>query len=467
MISVSIKDILNVTDGVLTGTVKNDVLPFPCTDTRNISAGDLFVAIEGDNFNGHDFVEKAFSSGADGALVRETRDEWKSKWPEKWTIQVRDTGKAFLKIAGLVRRSVKANTVAITGSNGKTSTKDICAAILSKKGKVLKTEGNLNNLIGLPITLVRLSTEDDFAVLELGMNKPGEIATLTKTCKPDIGLITNVNSSHMEFFSSLSGIALAKAELIDNMREGAELILNKDDPYFGMMSQKARGKITSFAINKEADVMAKNIVWNTGDGLRFDLCIDGNSRECFSPIHGRHNVYNILGAAAAAFLVGVDFDDILCGIAKTSLSAMRSKLIEHNGYRIYLDTYNANPSSTTAAVEYIQEMGKRGRSVIVLGDMLELGKIDTKAHRKITEKVLYANTNIFLTYGPSYKRIYDDTKACYAGRTLYLHCQTHEEIATILKNNLRSGDWLLIKGSRGMKMEKVALELGVGASHLV
>jgi len=459
MIQVSVKDVINAVDGVLFGCPSTDTLPFPCTDSRSIAQGEFFIPIRGEKFDGHNFIKAAFERGASGAMVDTLCQDTENKYPGMWFIRVEDTTEAFLKLANLLRRSANVKTVGITGSNGKTTTKDMCAAILARRGRVLKTKGNFNNLIGLPITLSALEEQDEFAVVELGMNKPGEIARLAKASDPDIGVITNVNSSHIEFFESLDGIAEAKAELIDNVRCDVPLVLNRDDPYFSFMLGKARGRVISFGCSKDANIRAENIVWDSPEGLRFKLLIDGSSVDCFVPVQGRHNVYNALAAACAASIMGASLDDIAKGLQDVSLSPMRSQLLRREGYTIYLDAYNANPASTEAAVSYIQGMGKRGRSIVVLGDMLELGKAALKEHKKIADMVLHGTSSVFITYGSIYEKIYSQTKCCYAGRALYLHCETHEEIQGVLNENIREGDWVLIKGSRGMKMERVAESL--------
>jgi len=456
MITVSVKDAVNAVDGVLFGCTYTHILPCPCTDSRSIAKGELFVPIKGEKFDGHNFIEAAFERGACGAMVEKLPPNFKNKCAGMWFIQVKDTTEAFLKLANLLRRSAHVKTVGITGSNGKTTTKDMCAAILAKRGHVLKTQGNLNNLIGLPITLSALDEKDEFAVLELGMSKPGEIAKLAKTADPDVGVITNVNSSHIEFFDSLEGIAEAKAELIDNVRSDVPLVLNRDDKYFSFMQDKARGRVISFGCSKEADIRAENIVWESPDGLRFTMFADGSSVECFVPVQGRHNVYNALAAACAARVLGMSLEDIAEGLRDVSLSPMRSQLLRCEGYTVYLDAYNANPASTKAAISYVQGMGKNSRSIVVLGDMLELGRAAFKEHKKIADMVLHGTSSILIIYGPIYEQVYAHTKCCYAGRALYLHCKTHEEIQNILNEHIREGDWILIKGSRGMKMETVA-----------
>jgi len=466
MISVLIKDVVNAVDGVLFGCTYTQTLPRPCTDSRNIAKGEFFVPIKGDKFDGHNFIEAAFERGACGAMLEKLPPDLRNRCAGMWFIQVKDTTEAFLKLANLLRRSAHVKTIGITGSNGKTTTKDMCAAILAKQGHVLKTKGNLNNLIGLPITLSALEEEDEFAVVELGMNKPGEIAKLAKASDPDVGVITNVNSSHIEFFDSVDGIAEAKAELIDNVRDEVPLVLNRDDPYFSFMQDKARGRVISFGCSKEADVRAENVVWDSPDGLRFELFADGKSVECFVPVPGRHNVYNALAAACAARIMGSSLENIAEGLRDVSLSPMRSQLVQCEGYTIYLDAYNANPASTKAAISYIQGMGKNGRSIVVLGDMLELGNVALREHKKIADMVLHGTSSIFITYGPIYEKVYSQTKCCYAGRALYLHCKTHEEIKNVLNENIREGDWVLIKGSRGMKMETVADAIKPGSQVL-
>ncbi len=461
MLSLAIKDILDATGGQCVGDIDvSAALPRLSTDSRTSLPGDCFVAISGDNFDGHAFVGPVLAAGAAGALVSKNFDldlELKGKW----LIKVDDVLDAFRKIATLLRLASSAKTVAITGSNGKTTTKDICASIFQQVGRTMKTQGNLNNTIGVPITMTQIEKEDKYAVIEMGMSSPGEIEVLTKICQPHIGVITNISSAHMEFFTSLEGIAAAKSELLEAAPTGSIAVLNRDDPFFDFFKAKAKGRVISFGTCDGCDIRGKNIVWNRDDGISFELVISEERRQCFLPIPGFHNLCNALAAAGAAHAAGVSIDSIASGFKSVVTSPMRSRVIDCSGYKIYLDAYNANPSSTSAAIDYIAGIGSAGRCVYVLGDMLELGEAALKEHRKIVEKILHSSSGVLITYGPIYKKIYKSLKCCYSGHVHYVHYDSHEEIVSFLKKSLRDGDWVLLKGSRGLKMEDLAVWLGV------
>jgi len=421
----SISDILAATQGELLRGNSAAVFSGVCINSRSIKPGEVFWTLRGDRFDSHQFVVEAIVKGAAGAIVGQNFPLF-SPWPmDQILIRVADRLQALQETASYLRQQFRVPLVAVTGSNGKTSTKEMIASILSCRGQVLKTEGNLNNLIGLPLTLCRLSSQIDSVVLELGMNALGEIRKLTKICQPDIGLITNIGPAHIGHLGSMEEISRAKGELFEGMGPGSIAVLNNDDPYCRNLA-KCAGKVITFGLGKGADIWAENI--KQKDCLAFTMHIDGESLPVTIPLLGRHNVYNALAAAAAVRALNISPSFIREGLKKVVLPPMRmSQLKCRGGFTIINDAYNANPVSLSMAIETLVRGKGKGRAILVLGDMLELGNDAEKFHRE--------KEHVFLDFN-------------------------HQQIAQNLKTLLVKGDSVLVKGSRGAGMELVVELLG-------
>ncbi len=428
-------------------------------DSRTIKKGELFVALKGPRFDGHGFISTAIKKGAWGALVNRDAVEKNSEnlGGHKNILPVGDTLSALQKMSYLHRKKFSIPVVGITGSNGKTTTKEMLAEILTVRGAVLKNEGNLNNHIGVPLTLLRMNDTHKAAAVEMGMSAPGEIAVLARLVSPTVGVITNIGPAHLEFFESQDGIAQAKGELLDHIRPGGTAALNADDAYCGVLKKKFSGLITTFGIDTAADVRASGIR-HTSEGLEFTLTAHGCSTEICLRSVGKHNVYNALAAAAASLAAGLPLDAVKHGLDNFASVAMRSEIRQLQGRTVLADYYNANPASMEAALAALVDLKRGAKTVAVLGDMLELGASSGEEHRKVGRTAARMGVDRIIVLGDYAKDILRGAVEAGMTETKVFAVKTHEEAAALLREQSRSGDAVLIKGSRGMKMEKILEE---------
>ncbi len=425
-------------------------------DSRNVKEGELFVALKGDRFDGHDFVPDAIKKGAWGALVERTTMEQKflNLGGLKNILPVEDTLYALQEMAHLHRKKFMIPVVGITGSNGKTTTREMLASILKRKGPVLKNEGNLNNHIGVPLTLLKMNDSHWVGVIEMGMSAPGEIDTLTRLAMPTVGVITNIGPAHLEFFGTTDKVAQAKGELLDNLKSEASAVLNADDAHFGILKKKFAGRLITFSIANKADVTASNVrqekeysdMTITMEGVRINVRLRAV---------GIHNVYNALAATAAALAVGVTIDVVKFGLDDFLPVAGRSEVKKLDGRTVLADYYNANPASMEAAIKTLVSLKSGMKAIAVIGDMLELGEMSAEAHREIGRTVARNKVDLLITVGE--QGTYVEKGALEAGmkEEQVLGAISHENAGRLLKQLTHPGDVILIKGSRGMKMEKI------------
>lgn len=425
------------------------------TDTRKIAPGVLFVALKGERFNGEDFVEDAIKSGAAGALV--SKDYVGNDTFGGTIIKVEtDTQKAYQQLAAFWRQKFQIPVLAITGSNGKTTTKDMTAAVLSAKFPVLKTQANFNNEIGLPLTLLQLNQLHRAAVVEIGMRGLNQISALAPVAAPEIGIVTNVGETHIELLGSIENIAKAKAELVEAIRPGGAVILNNDNPYTAAMKDKAASgvKVITFGIEQPADIKAANLV-SGAQSTSFQCTIGqgGPTVELTIPMLGRHNVSNALAAVAAGHYLGLTPAEIADGLSNLEMTGMRFECKRMKSYNIINDAYNASPMSMEASLATLQEITQGKRSIAVLGDMLELGHVATSAHQKVGQQAAAAGVAALITLGEMGREIAAGARA--AGLTEVYSFAEHQAAAHKLQEILQPEDTVLFKGSRGMKLEKV------------
>ena len=429
------------------------------TDSRKITPGCLFVALKGETFNGEDFAIEAVNKGAAGVIV--SIDCPKEKLPlTGLVLRVADTLAAYQSFARLWRENFNIPVVAITGSNGKTTTKDLTAAAMSGLGTVQKTSKNYNNEIGVPLTLLGLTETHRAAVVEIGMRGLHQIEALAAVVKPTIGIVTNVTETHIELLGSIENIALAKSEMVSTMAPGGLIILNADDPnVLAMRTKAAQGvKVVTFGIDHEADFQAFDIKTDS-TGTTFK--VRGKVDHTFKiGLLGKHNVLNALAAICAAVESGVSCKAIQTGFDKLEATAMRYQVIEKDGLTIINDAYNAAPASMRASIKTTAELAK-GRKIAVLGDMLELGEISESAHREVGREVAEAGFDFLLTLGELADFIAEGAKIAGLKPERILSFRKHEDAASSLKDIIKSGDTVLFKASRGMKIERV-LDLAVG-----
>lgn len=419
------------------------------TDSREISPGVLFVALKGETFDGENFAGEAVEKGAAGVLVSKN---FSSKIPGA-ILKVDDTLEAYQKIGGYWRDRFDIPVVAVTGSSGKTTTKDLTAAVLSSLGNIQKTSANFNNEIGVPLTLLGINDEHKAAVVEIGMRGLGQIASLAKFVKPTIAVITNVNETHIEILGSMENIAKAKGELAEAIKPGGTVILNADNPYTKMIKRVvAPGvKVLTFALDNPADLKAENISV-LRSSTDFDLIYRGEKYHFDLPIIGRHNVLNSLAAMAAGIALGLHFEEVRHGFSTLVTTKMRFEIIRRDSLTIINDAYNASPASMRASLKTVSEIYE-GRKFAVLGDMLELGDIAEKSHREIGKEVFENDFDVLVTYGELGKFIAAGAKD--AGMEKVYTTENHEETAKKILSLIKDGDTILFKASHGMHLEKV------------
>ena len=445
----------------------NETIPHITTDTRKIAAGDLFIALRGENFDGADFAADALHKGAAAVLVSAPLSSsvktalGKAKGA---VLTVPDTLAAYQAIAHAWRMKFNIPVVAITGSNGKTTTKDLTAAVLSGRGAVCRTAANYNNEVGLPLTLLGITEEDTAAVVEIGMRGLGQIAALAPVAAPVIGIVTNVCEVHMELLGSIENIAKAKAELVQAIPAGGTVILNADDARVAAMrALTAEGvRVLTYGIRAGADIRAEALRCGA-EGSQF-MVTWANERHDYSiPLAGRHNVSNALAALAAGFVLGLTPQQMQAGLSHLTATKMRYEVHEVGAWRFINDAYNASPSSMRAAIETTAAL-YAGRKVAVLGDMLELGAAAETAHRDIGRRVAELGFAALVTYGAQAHWMHESAEA--AGCPVCRYAESHAEAAALLRALLADGDTVLFKGSRGMKMENIIAQItGEKAGH--
>jgi len=432
------------------------------TDTRTLAPGQLFVPLVGERFDGHAHLAAAEAAGAAGSLWQASRPLPQTKLP---LLLVDDTLAALQRLAAAYAATLRARVVGITGSNGKTTTKDLIASVLATGYRVAKTEGNLNNHIGLPLTLLRTPADAEVLVLEMGMSGRGEISLLTRLVRPDVAVITNVGESHLKQLGSRRNIARAKLEIAEGLKSGGTLVYNGDEPLLAeelaasLLPEDARG--VTFGQGAGCGVRLASFEL-APDGCRFRTADDpGFVYEL--PVPGRHNALNALAAVAVGRLFGLAAAQIAEGLRSAKLTGMRiEKTAARNGALVLNDAYNASPTSVRAAIELVGGLKPAGRRVLVLGDMLELGPDEAAFHADIGRLVSPDKADMLLAYGPlSAHTVREAEKALPPGCALHFHDK--KALIAELLARLRPDDLVLVKASRGMKLEEVVFALQKGA----
>lgn len=450
----AIKEIVAATKGtLLAGTPDQGVESFS-TDTRTLKSGDLFVALKGKTFDGHAFLPQAVAKGAMGCVV--SSPPGIDLRPGLAVIQVEETLWALGQIAHCWRRRYPVRVVVITGSNGKTTTKEMTGSVLRQGYRVLVSTGNLNNLVGVPLTLFRLRPEHQTAILELGMNARGEIHRLAEITAPDVGVITNVGEAHLEFLGSVEEVAEAKGELLPFLSGDRIAVLNLDDPYCRRLVPEVRGTLLTFGLHPRADVRAEGIRVQRAGGIFFTVCAGKKRRPVRLNVPGRLNVSNALAAAAVGTALGLDLDAIATGLERAPAAPMRMERSVHSaGAVIINDAYNANPTSMAAALETFFRMAKGKETVVVLGDMLELGSVSEAAHRRVGARVARGRPTLLITVGDKARAIGEEAARKGLQPKKIRGCRDHTEAQTVLRSHLKKDRWVLLKASRGMGLERI------------
>lgn len=421
-----------------------------CTDSRKLERGDLFLALRGENFDGHAFVPQAATLGAAGVVVENAYEgELPAGFP---VIRVADTLQALQSIATRYRASLPLRVVALTGSSGKTSTKDFVAAVLGEKYRVVKTEGNFNNHIGLPLTMLRASEIDEIGVFELGMNHPGEIAPLAAMAAPEVGIITNVGMAHIEFMGSRAAIALEKGMLAEALPASGFLVLNAADEYSESIARRSPATTLTTGFGR-GDVSA-TLLEARFDANRFRVQAGEDAAEVLLPVPGLHMIENALLAIAVGRVFDVSLSEAAEGLAKSQLTKGRLEQKTLGGIHFLDDTYNANPESMRAALRTLAVLPVSGARIAVLGRMGELGAESGGGHRRVGQDAAQAGIDVLVAVGAE-EAGYIAEAARQAGLKEVHHLADTAAAAAFLAERARPGDLVLIKGSRSARMERV------------
>ncbi len=430
---------------------KNAVAQGYSIDSRTVAPGELFFAVKGERLDGHDYVEAALAKGAVGAVIAK---EQMARYPVKTRLlAVDDTLAALQGLGAAVRRLWGKTVVAVTGSTGKTTTKEAIAHLLSVRHRVLKTEGNLNNQYGLPMSLLRLEPEHDLAVVELGMNHLGEIRGLAKIAQHDVGVVTNVGPVHLEFFQSVADIARAKYELVETLHPGGTAVLNADDEYVSQFGRDFKGKVVAYALHRPADVRAESIEDRGAAGSSFEIVAGGCRERAVLPLVGAHNIYNALAALAVALERGIPPSEAAAALATLVPQDKRGQLLEIGGATVINDCYNSNPKALGVMLDVLAGV-KAKRRIAVLGEMLELGPSAPDLHTACGAQAAEKGVDQLIGVRGNAQHMVEGARK--AGMKAEF-VASPEEAGEWLAGNARPGDAILLKASRGVRLEK-ALE---------
>lgn len=418
------------------------------TDTRTINEGSVFLALKGARFDGHDFAAKAMELGAQAVITERAVEGARC-------IIVDSTAKALLDLAGYYRDRFDIHLVGVTGSVGKTTTKDMIALVVAQKYKTLKTQGNLNNEIGMPKTLFGLDKDTQAAVIEMGMSARGEISRMSMCCKPTVCVITNIGVSHIEKLGSQENILAAKLEILDGAKQGAPLILSMDDKFLANAEVHGLRKVYYYSVkNKNCDVYAKNIISKDG-GVNFDICFGMQIVHARLNCIGVHNVKNALAAFCVGLALEVPVDDILTGIESFRPEGLRQNITRKSGINFVVDCYNAAPDSMKSSISMLDQVETDGMRYCILADMLELGEKSSEFHKTVGKYVAQSNADRLYCYGELARNYIIGAVENGFDRNRCMHFSDRDELADYLKSKLKNGDSVLLKGSRGMALEEV------------
>ena len=441
-------------------------------DSREVIPRALFVAIPGENTDGHQYVGAAFENGAALALVQaDLSDQFAQidvrggQLPDRFEmpagpfcLRVDNTVEALQKVAGFWRRQLDVRVIGITGSVGKSTTKELTASVLEQRYRTLKTPGNYNNEIGLPLTLLQMKPEHQRVVLEMGFYVPGEIALLCDLALPSVGVMTNIGTVHAERAGSQEAIARGKAELVEALPPDPDgvAILNYDDPLVHQMAEKTSAQILFYGLSPEADLWADHVEGQGLEGIRFRLHYRNEVLHLRVPLIGRHSVHTALRAAAVGLVEGMSWQEIIAGLRMGQMQLRLATVHTKNGALILDDTYNASPQSTLAALNLLDEL--EGRHIAVLGDMLELGPYERQGHEKVGYRAAEVCSEL-IAVGPRAKMIVEAARRSRKWNLELAWFETVPEASEFLQDRLKEGDVVLVKGSHGLRMDRIVTAL--------
>jgi UDP-N-acetylmuramoyl-tripeptide--D-alanyl-D-alanine ligase len=431
---------------------RDDVAVAYSIDSRSVKRGELFFAVKGERFDGHDFVSDALEKGAVAAIVQKDQCH-RYSWTTRILV-VDDTLIALQTLATAVRKVWGKPLIGVTGSAGKTTTKEAIAHVLSSRYRVLKSEGNFNNHFGLPLMLLKLEPEHDLAVIEMGMSHAGEIRALAKIAEPEVGVVTNVAPVHLEFFDSIAGIARAKYELVESLPSSGTAILNADDEYVSQFGRDFRGKVIKYGIKSMADVRAENIASRGVGGSEFDVVVGEAREHAILQLVGEHNVLNALAGISVGLACGMNPAESVAALASLAPAEKRGQVLQLGNITVVNDCYNSNPKALNAMVDALGTM-KANRRIVVAGEMLELGPAGEELHHLSGRHMGEKKIDVVIGVRGLAQAIVDGAKEAGANA---IFIATPEEAGEWLARETRSGDVVLVKASRGVKLEK-ALEV--------
>ena len=451
------------------GAQANRPLPRVVIDSRQVEPGDCFFAIKGNRLDGHEFLEAALERGAAVAVCSRTPPADAGAYGDRVFLRVADTTLALQELAAELRRQWGRRLVGVTGSMGKTTTRTFTARLLESDFDVLQSPANFNNAFGVPLSLLGLEERHDLAVLELGMNHAGEIRRLAQICRPDLAVITNVAPVHLEFFSSVDEIARAKGEILEDMPPTGIFVYNADDHRVAALASEFSGRRVSFSLERDADVRVREVQAVDSNRTRFILRTGWGESSCQVDFVGRHHLYNLAAAVAAAQALGLPRDRIEGAIPSLSPLPMRGKIralemSDSRRIRILDDSYNSNPQAVRMVLETVGQSAGRGRRILALGEMLELGPESALWHRRVGRMAARIEPHLLAAVGAGARPVLEGAReeGLADARTLYFG--TSDEAAEYLCGFVCSGDFLLIKGSRGIGMDRIAALLEKGTS---
>jgi len=468
----TLADVIEALTGYRWQAAEGQPLSQVVIDSRQAVPKSLFVALPGEHRDGHDHVGEAFDHGAIAALVHRTLDvkcwvldvtqapalDAQASVPVPMCVKVADSLQGLQRLAAHWRARFSPRVVGITGSVGKSSTKELAWAVLRQRFNTLKNPGNLNNEIGLPLTLLRLDNTYERVVLEMGMYDVGEISALCAIAKPQVGVVTNVGPTHLERLGTVERISQVKAELVQALPGDGVAILNQDDPHVRAMAQQTRARVFTYGLAPEADLWASDIVSEGLEGIRFVLHYQGEAIHTKVPLLGRHSVHTALRAAAVGLIDQLTWHEIMGGLQDSAAQLRLVSVPGLNGATLLDDTYNASPASTIAALNLLDDLV--GRKIAVLGDMAELGNYEVEGHRKVGCRA--ADTvDLLVTVGHRAHLIAEEARACGLGSDAVTELEANSQAIFHLRQIMAPGDIVLVKGSRSMAMEEIVAALQV------
>jgi UDP-N-acetylmuramoyl-tripeptide--D-alanyl-D-alanine ligase len=461
MMPLTLEEIRKATNAECPHMIPDLVVRRICTDSRTIRPEDLFVALGGKKFDGHSFVETAVRNGAVAAIV--SRPVEGPGVPEDFPLlYAKDTVTALGDVARYYLSHMSAKVIAVAGSNGKTTAKEMIAHVLSRDRKVIRSPKSFNNAIGLPLAVLSIEEETEFAVVEMGTSAPREIANLCTIAPPQIGVITSISEEHLEGLIDMPGVARANGEILDAMTENNFAVLNTDNKWVAQLMRRSKARIVSFGVYSEANVRGSDILT---DSASISFTLQGR-HVVEMPILGAWNVYNALAAAAVANLEGVELEKVAMRLKTFKLPPMRMESVKLRGIHFINDAYNANPRSMSMAIEEFLRTETAERKILALGDMKELGAESRRFHEKLGEQLADANVAAVFLHGPEMRFALERASLLKRKKYHLVHFFESADMLAALKDFLKDGDFVLLKGSRAMELEKV-LDLYKGAPAAV